>query len=49
MPNVAIQKAGGLPSAAKPAVEGLLGRPLEADEEVTASATTSRAARVISR
>jgi hypothetical protein len=35
MQNVSIQKAGELPEDVKSAVERLLGRPIDADEEVS--------------
>lgn len=35
MRNVSSQKAGDLPQAVKSAVEQLLGRPIDADEEVS--------------
>jgi len=38
MQNVAIQKAEDLSAAVKSALESLLGRPLEADEEVSVMA-----------
>jgi hypothetical protein len=36
--NISIQRAGELPEAVKSAVEQLLGRPIEADEEVSIAA-----------
>jgi hypothetical protein len=38
MRNVSIQKASDLPPAVKSAVEQLLGRPIDADEEVSVAA-----------
>ena len=40
--NISIQKASNLPPAVKSAVEQLLGRPIEADEEVSIVAAPRR-------
>jgi hypothetical protein len=42
MQNISVHKASELPPGVKSAVEQLLGRPIEADEEVSVSATPSQ-------
>ena len=40
MPNVSVQKAGGMPPPLRSAIEQLLGRPIGADDEISVVAVS---------